>query len=314
MDISVILPIYNVESYLLECLESLANQTIDKATYEVLCIDDGSIDNSAEIARNFCEEHSNFKYYYKKNGGLSDARNYGIKISKANYVCFVDSDDKIANNYLEVLYNLCVNNECDIANCKYYDYYGEEIKTKNDFEDNIIVLDYKQALDLILVDDEYGNYAWNKMYARHLFLDVEYPLGKYFEDLYTTYKVFLSSKKIAFSNKKLYFYRKRQGSIVSTLTESKVMDFANGLKQRYNELVKIGVSNLDYNYFKFSIYIVVQSLKIMNTKMVKNKFKNELQFIKENRRLAKMIDKKNRIMCYLILMSPKALKFLVCKR
>ena len=99
--ISIIVPIYNVEKYLRQCLDSILNQTYQN--FECLLINDGSPDNSADICREYVEKDSRFKYFEKENGGLSDARNYGIRQSKGSYITFVDSDDWLEENAVEIL-------------------------------------------------------------------------------------------------------------------------------------------------------------------------------------------------------------------
>ena len=116
--ISVVVPIFNVKDYLEECLESLIKQSY--ASFEVLMVNDGSTDESESICLKYAQKDERFKYFYKQNGGLSDARNYGIDRAAGNYITFLDSDDYVEMNYLEELYNGLVNNDADISIVQYH--------------------------------------------------------------------------------------------------------------------------------------------------------------------------------------------------
>ena len=111
--ISIIVPIYNVEQYLNRCIESLVNQTY--TNLEILLIDDGSTDNSGKLAEKWISNDQRIKVYHKKNGGLSDARNYGIKYAKGKYLSFVDSDDYVDMRFIEILYKTCIETNTKIA-------------------------------------------------------------------------------------------------------------------------------------------------------------------------------------------------------
>ena len=111
--ISVIIPVYNTESYVRVCLESLVEQTY--TNFEVIMIDDGSTDNSGEICQEYTERDSRFHYYRKENGGVSSARNLGIEYSRGNYLTFVDSDDWVEEDYLEVLYNAIIDESAGVS-------------------------------------------------------------------------------------------------------------------------------------------------------------------------------------------------------
>ncbi|MDE6751971.1 MAG: glycosyltransferase, partial [Eubacterium sp.] len=114
-DISVIVPIYNVEEYLAECLDSIVCQT--KQDFEVIMVDDGSTDSSGEIAKSYAEKYPNFHYLYKENNGLGCARNYGVAHSDSKYIIFMDSDDKISEDLYEKMFNAAEKNNSDLTIC-----------------------------------------------------------------------------------------------------------------------------------------------------------------------------------------------------
>ncbi len=221
--ISVIVPIYNVEKYLGKCLMSLKKQTF--GDFEALLIDDGTPDNSMAIAEKIASDDKRFMIFHKENGGLSDARNFGLDRARGKYIVFVDSDDFVHEDYLKVLYNECQKNDADISYCRFWhDFikFGILIPSINPKKG---VLQRDKALDLILRDKLLHSYAWNKMYKRSLFSDndIRYPT-MYFEDIATSPKLIFHANKVAVSNRFLYYYVKRPGSILATMNSKKIDD------------------------------------------------------------------------------------------
>jgi glycosyltransferase involved in cell wall biosynthesis len=216
-------PIYNVESYLEQCLDSILAQT--DGNYITLLIDDGSTDNSGEIAKRYATEYANkFKYLIKANGGLSDARNYGLSEVNTNYVIFLDSDDYLAPNTIETLTSAIKKTSTDIL-C-----FGMvEVTESAEFVRNIpaITQPTKQTSLMqspnILVDALPN--ACNKCIKTSLFKSngLVFPKGLWYEDLATIPKLYSYAKNIQFIENNLYFYRGRAGSITQTFTP-KILD------------------------------------------------------------------------------------------
>ncbi len=222
--ISIVVPIYKVEKYLPRCLDSIMEQTFDD--FEVLMIDDGSPDNCAVICREYEKKDKRFRLLQKNNGGLADARNYGIKFANGEYIVFIDSDDCIHKDYLKVLYEECVNNNAEISYCRFkYSYFMSHICIPMLSFPKKRVLDSEKALHLIIRDNSLHSYAWNKMYKRSLFTDNEISYPKiYFEDIATSPILFFNASKVAVSDRYLYYYEKRVGSIMATIDIQKVND------------------------------------------------------------------------------------------
>lgn len=213
--VSVILPIYNVESYLKKCIESVIGQSYKNL--EIILVDDGSTDQSPYICDEYAKIDSRIKVIHKKNGGLSDARNVGIQASSGAYIALVDSDDLIAQNFIEELYECCIKSNAMIAVCAYTKFSNEdEIIVSNNHE-NAQTISGRELIKQIYLGQagKFGFVAWNKLYSRKLFNTVQYPFGRIYEDTFTTYKLFLNSNQIALLNKSLYFYRIRPESIMS---------------------------------------------------------------------------------------------------
>lgn len=213
--VSIIVPIYNIEKYLNKCVDSLLNQTYEKI--EIILVDDGSTDNSGKMCNTY-SSNDNIKIVHKKNGGLSDARNYGLMYAKGNYVIFVDGDDFVDKNFVRRLYNNICQNNTDIACCNYYFYYSDDKKNVACKKVDKIITSDEALKDFFLDTHLCEVMAWNKIYKRSLFFDnnIKYPKGKYHEDLLTTYKLFVNAKKISVLSEPLYFYRQRTGSIMSS--------------------------------------------------------------------------------------------------
>lgn len=218
--VSVVIPIFNVEKYLEKCVNSLVNQIYKNL--EIILVDDGSTDNSGNIANELSKSDNRIKVYHKKNGGLSDARNFGIKQAKGKYIGFIDSDDYIENEMYEFLYNNLIENKADISICgRFVNYddgreltqYKTGIKKVMDNVDGLITLNSFKYFDMSACD---------KLYEKSLFNDIEFPYGLKCEDYYTMYKLFDKSRIIVYESKPMYHYYQREGSI----SRNKIMDTA----------------------------------------------------------------------------------------
>ncbi len=197
-EISVIVPIYNVEKYLDVCLESIRNQTF--TNFEVLMVNDGTLDNSVEIAEKYTKLDSRFKLYHKKNGGLSDARNYGLERAKGKYVAFIDSDDRIREQYLESMYDAIIKYNADIAVCDFCFYYqnsGKIRKSNKKRIDNNRVYEKNDAVRELVRDRQFRFYAWNKLWKISLFKDndIKMPIMIY-EDMVASTNLFCHAKSV----------------------------------------------------------------------------------------------------------------------
>ncbi len=219
--VSVVVPVYNVKKYLEKCLESLLSQSYEKI--EILVVDDGSTDGSGKLCDQFAKRDKRIKVFHKKNGGLSDARNYGIKIANGKYVCFVDSDDYVKKTYVEKLYKAISENKADIAVCGFEQIVCDEGNKKSEVVPTARVRTGKEATIEFLTGD-FNLVAWNKMYLKELFVknEIWYPVGKIHEDNLTTYKLISKAKKVVFFSDALYVYiTKRKGSITQQSSREK---------------------------------------------------------------------------------------------
>jgi len=204
--ISVIVPVYNVEQYLDECLASLSAQ--QWTDFEALLVNDGSTDGSPAILDAWAERDSRFRVIQRPNGGLSAARNTGIAASQGRYLAFVDSDDVIDPSYLSGLLEAQRRAPGSIAVCdmEYFDETGaRSFSSGGSFQE----MEISSSPQLIRIN----NSACNKLFERELFSDIQFPEGKYYEDLATVPILLFKAGKAVKADQALYFYRQRRGSI-----------------------------------------------------------------------------------------------------
>ena len=201
--ISIIVPVYNGETYLARCLDSLLDQTY--APIEILVVNDGSQDRTAEILSQY-EQYPQIKVFYQENKGLSGARNLGLKHFEGDFVCFVDSDDYVTPTYCEELYKALIDNNADISVCQYtlIDTKGKEIPQVNDKK--VQLFSHIEALALLLEDGQLKSYAWGKLFKKELLENFSFPMGRIFEDYASMFFLFDKATKVVMINNCLYNY------------------------------------------------------------------------------------------------------------
>lgn len=225
--ISIIVPVYQVEEYISQCIESILKQTY--TNLEIILVDDGSEDRSGEICDKYAEDEQRIRVIHKLNGGLSDARNAGLAVAAGEYIGFVDSDDWIEPGMYETLYSV-LEHKGDIAVCNYYyDDVGKERVVMCGKEG---MFDTYSALEK-LIADETPNYAWNKLYHKDIFEGILFPQGKKFEDVAIMYLLFERADTICFLDKPLYHYRYRQSGIIGNKSVSGMLDYCEFRIDRY---------------------------------------------------------------------------------
>lgn len=258
--ISVVVPIYNVERYLDTCIKSIISQSYNNI--EIILVDDGSKDNCSKICDDFKQQDSRIKVIHKSNGGLSDARNAGMKKATGEYIMFIDSDDYIFPGYIEYLYDLIKTNNADISVCQVVeiDENGEIIEEKG-IPDTKIVEGTYNCIREFTENTSIDTPAWRKLYRKSLFSNncIQYPVGRLHEDVFTTHKLILHSNRIAIGSKALYGYRIRAGSIVNSSFTTRHMDYLYGSIERYKDITNI-FPQLDKHASKGIIHAANMSL------------------------------------------------------
>lgn len=213
--ISVIVPAYNVEKYIKTCLNSLINQTY--SNFEIIVINDGSTDQTEKILNEY-ESNSKIRIFSQENGGLSAARNQGLKLANGELVCFIDSDDSVKSDYLEKLAApFFEDSNIDITVCGYQE------KFENSEINHVLksqkITGAQATKDLLIKQQDFNILAWNKLYRKKLFSNnhIEYPAGQIHEDNLTTYKLFSHAQKVFYISDVLYIYQRTHSEITKNL-------------------------------------------------------------------------------------------------
>ena len=253
--ISIIIPVYNVENYLRSCLDSVLSQTYKD--FEVLMVNDGSTDSSGAICQEFAERDSRFHYFEKENGGLSDARNYGLDRAKGHYITFLDSDDFLFEDYLENLYHASRLSDSDITiggYCRFGDsnfyFYNDRFKS-----DSLVSLKDFQAIQYLdsMLDVTFLTFstAWGKLFKRELFSELRFPYGKYAEDQFLIWKLYMKADKIYVFNGASYVYRMNPSGLSNIFT-LKHLDYIDALEERIKETKDIEGIEIQHSFNMYS--------------------------------------------------------------
>lgn len=213
-EISIIVPVYNVEKYLQICIESIIAQTF--TDFELILIDDGSTDNSAAICDEYAKQDDRICVIHKENQGVGAARNQGLDICTGKYICFIDSDDYIEKDYLEYLYNRINVSEYDFVSCcaNFVDENNNFIM-KNEYSKSEFSIEKENIFDIYMHTNFIEDVAWNKIYRSTVFENLRYVEGIIYEDSELIIRLLKQVNKVLFTNKLKYNYRIRSGSILN---------------------------------------------------------------------------------------------------
>ncbi len=233
--ISVIVPVFRVEKFLDQCVRSIQNQTYKDL--EIILVDDGSDDNCPAMCDAYAKEDRRIKVIHKKNGGLSDARNAGLEIATGEYIAFVDSDDYIATDMYEKMAAVMdTMQDVDVVVCPFQKVAEEDCYKKENSQNDVCkhrILEHDGVVrEMFLEQYELYIVAWNKLCRRKMWKEVRFPVGKIHEDQYTTYKILYEARKVALMEQPFYFYRQRQGSIMSRFNAKGCMDDIMALQEK----------------------------------------------------------------------------------
>lgn len=282
--ISVIVPIYNTSKYLPKCIDSIINQTY--SNLEILLIDDGSKDNSLNICKDYEKKDNRIKVFHKENGGLSDARNYGIDVCVGKYLIFIDSDDYVHEKMLEILYNNLISTGSQLSVCNFF-------RTNNRNTDIVINNQITKVYSkLQCFDNLYNNLyvttviACNKLYESNIWTNLRFPLDKLHEDDFVIHYIIEKCNNVVYTNLKLYYYYVRENSITNSYSKKR-LDSIDAYYDRMKFFKKNSYKDL---YFKAYIaYVKVIGMGYINVKRYLNDkglmLKLKHQFSSECRRL-----------------------------
>lgn len=230
--ISVIIPVYRVEKFLSKCIESVINQSYKNV--EIILVDDGSPDSCGSICERWATQDSRIIVIHKENGGLSDARNSGMKVATGDYISFVDSDDWVMPDFLSTLYDLIKKENADISECgvSYVKEDGQVLRDRVCSEPTLVI-DKNEALKRLILEQGVYQTVWNKLYKREVIADSYFPIGRYNEDEFWTYRIIDHVNKYVVSNQILYCYLQRNNSIMG---QGYTLNQLDGLQARYERM------------------------------------------------------------------------------
>ncbi len=212
--ISIIIPVYNLENYIEKTLDSVLSQTY--TDLEILITDDGSTDRSPEILDTYAAKDERIKVFHQENGGAASARNTCLNHMTGEYVVFIDGDDLVAPDYIEMLYRDITVNQTDISICQYDNIFTEDFLTQNlppvKHTEHYTLYDTKESIYELLYQLKFDSQMWVKIYKSELFANLRFPLGNVFEDFAIIYDVFLRARRISYSEHTGYYYFNRDDS------------------------------------------------------------------------------------------------------
>lgn len=283
--ISIIVPVYQVEKYIRQCIDSILAQTF--TDFELILVDDGSKDNSGKICDEYAEKDKRIRVIHKENDGLSDARNKGLDNASGNYFMFVDSDDYIAPNMAECLYKKISEAKADIAACNYR-YVFEDGKKDFSTENKAEVINANEIFYNRKNERNYGFWtiACNKLYKREKFKSLRFRFGKYHEDEFWANDIYQMDIKAVTISESLYYYRQRGNSIMGNKNIRKCFDIIEAFEERINVYLN------EEKYSDQAYKVLIYSLEHLNEskKLIKNEEDKE-QFIDKERKIKNIIKK-----------------------
>ena len=252
--ISVIVPIYNTETYLGECISSVLNQTYREL--EIILVDDGSTDRSGILCDEFGRKDERVIVVHQKNGGLSNARNTGISKAGGKYIYFLDSDDMLAEDVIEILVSMCEEHHAEMA-ITGLKHFKEHVPENRKREPEPELLSGEEAVIRMLKRDGFCHEAQGKLYLKTFWGELGFPEGLLYEDYATIYDLVVRAKKVMYYKAPKYYYRVRKNSITRSHISKRdfvLLDISEAVTQRiisWNpELEKYAVSMQGATYLK----------------------------------------------------------------
>ena len=272
-EVSIIVPVYQVEKYIRQCVDSILAQTF--TDFELILVDDGSKDQSGKICDEYARMDTRVKVIHKENGGAADTRNRGVNQAVGNYVMFVDSDDYLAPTMLECLYRNILNENADIAACNYL--YFFENDRKKDFATNVQseVLTGTEIFYYRKNERNYGFWTvvWNKLMKREIVGKVKFRSGKYYEDEFWANEIYQMDIKIVTIPECLYYYRQHENSTMRQKKIARSLDLIEAYQERiYIYLQEQKYSGQAYKVLVYSLEHLEESKRLITNEDERKKY------------------------------------------
>ncbi|MGL5549111.1 MAG: glycosyltransferase family 2 protein [Culicoidibacterales bacterium] len=318
INLSIIVPVYNVEAYVGRCLDSLLEQ--DFEDFEIIVVNDGSTDSSGKICDEYAKKDQRIRVIHQENQGVSAARNTGLNWIKGEYIGFIDPDDFIEKDMFKKLYTLCIENNAQIGVCNFQ----REIKGRritNNSQKYEKKLTTKEALEELFKGELYRFSLCNKIFQRHLFMNITFPEGRIHEDLATTYRLFGKAKNTIYTNYAGYIYTVRENSILnkkynenrleSFIAWNEILEYMN---EQFRELMPQVVASYSYWCIDNLAYIVKQVETESQQKkyfgIIRTNVKKHYQKIFSNQ----LLTTKQKIIILIVLIQPMKIKMLIGRK
>ena len=231
--VSIVVPIYKVEKYIHRCIDSILNQTYPNI--EVILVNDGSPDNCGKIADQYKVIDKRVKVIHKVNGGLSDARNHGVREVTGEFTMFVDSDDWLENNMIEIMVNCSMTYKADVVQSAFYYAYKDKLLFDRRYyvkNGTPLIFNNKELMYELVINQRVKNFAWGKLFKTKMIKNVPFKIGVLFEDVFWAHQVMHKVDKFVLLPQPLYNYFQRNDSIVANYTPRN-LDILKGLKERH---------------------------------------------------------------------------------
>ena len=275
--VSIIVPIYNVEKYLSECIDSILRQSYDNL--EIILVNDGATDSCGLICDRYACKDKRIVVLHKENGGLSDARNAGLSHAHGKYIAFVDSDDYIEADMISELYNACHNQDADIVVCGRRQVWEDGNSNPMFCVDRLIEYSVEQAIEQILLNGTMDSAAWDKLYKSNLFDNMRYPVGVLHEDVNFTSRLLYKANKVVKIPYIGYNYRMRIGSITKQAFKPQKMDLYYQTKMLC-EFVKSHLPELENQAEKYYCFNLTNLMTLL-IRTKRKEYRKEKIFIRK---------------------------------
>ena len=290
--ISIIVPVYKVEKYLEKCVNSILKQTY--TNLEIILVNDGSPDKCGQLCDELAKIDDRIKVFHKENGGLSDARNYGVERANGKYIGFVDSDDYIHECMYEELYKAIKKSGTSIVECGVTRVYKNTLRSHYEGEDYFLVLDREGYLKEYLENKRLYGSAWCKLIHKDLAKKIKFPTGKIYEDAFYTLELLKTVDKYTLISGNYYYYYIRENSITTRPFSSKDMDYIEIM----NQIEDYTLSNFPIFKEQLLVRLVFAYISIFNQLLEVDGYKNKKEY--------KVLKNKLKNSCFKVLVNKKA--------
>lgn len=280
--LSIVVPVYNVESYLDRCINSLIKQDAS-FSYEILLVDDGSTDNSGAICDSYAERYDKISVIHQKNQGLGPARNTGLEYARGQYIGFVDSDDWVEPTMYKSLLQEIENHAADIAACNFFNANAKTKQIAHREKVGKLVLNREDSLKYLARSQFFAGYMWNKLYKRELFARLRFQ-NFVSEDALMNCELMLTIDKLVYIDLPLYNYYKRSGSILNSKYNLKKLTEIEVRKLMYEKVGAVHPALAAVYFARYAQTVIQHAVQLIGLDEYKHEYAQLERFLMENKR------------------------------